>query len=204
MHQSCYVLALSIGRWVTRKPLAHGFTVLMVVYANLLDVLVVGATLALLTRTPGMTGGQAGFILGFASRVVYDLHDVLFYLRNYDLDGVKLERVAEYRNLEIEDIPCLYDNVDLIHSDDPILAALSHWPSQGALNVTNLAARYAPDMPDILHDVSFSCTGGERVGIVGATGGGKSTLAKALFSFVEVTKGKIEIDGKGKPARDTN
>jgi ABC-type bacteriocin/lantibiotic exporter with double-glycine peptidase domain len=64
--------------------------------------------------------------------------------------------------------------------------------------VTGLAARYAPGTPEILHDVSFSCQSGERVGIVGASGGGKSTLAKALFSFVDVTAGKIEIDEKGK------
>jgi ABC-type bacteriocin/lantibiotic exporter with double-glycine peptidase domain len=63
--------------------------------------------------------------------------------------------------------------------------------------VSGLGARYAPDMPEILHGVSFNCQGGERVGIVGATGGGKSTLAKAFFSFVDITTGSIEIDGKG-------
>lgn len=171
---------------------------LTIVRVNLVDVLVVAATLALLIHTPGMTGGQAGFIIGFASRVVSDVHDVLYELRNYDLDGVKLERLAEYRNLETEDIPSLCDSGNPLDSNlDPTLASLSNWPSQGVIRVTNLAARYAPTMPEILHDVSFSCTGGERVGIVGATGGGKSTLAKALFSFVEVTKGKIEIDDRG-------
>jgi ABC-type multidrug transport system fused ATPase/permease subunit len=160
--------------------------------------MIVSATLALVIKAPGMTGSQAGFIISFASRVLDDLHDVLYELRNYDLDGVKLERLAEYRNLESEDIPVLYDRGSLGDStSDPVVAALSTWPSEGAIQVSNLAARYASDMPEILHDVSFSCNGGERVGIVGATGGGKSTLAKAMFSFVEVTKGKIEIDDRG-------
>lgn len=145
-----------------------------------------------------MSGSQAGFILGFASRVVDDLHNVLSDLRDYDLDGVKLERLAEYRNLDTEDIPALIGSKEMVDTtNDPVITSLSDWPSTGAIQITDLAARYASDMPEILHDVSFSCDGGERVGIVGASGGGKSTLAKALFSFVEVTKGKIEIDDKG-------
>ena len=170
---------------------------------NIFNVIVMSATLALVITTPGMTGSQAGFILGFASRVVDDLHNVLFDLRNYDLDGVKLERLAEYRNLDTEDIPALIGTKELEDTaDNPVVTALSDWPSKGAIQVTDLAARYALDMPEILHDVSFSCNGGERVGIVGASGGGKSTLAKALFSFVEVTKGRIKIDDRG--MLDTN
>jgi ABC-type multidrug transport system fused ATPase/permease subunit len=197
MYQSCYVLALSMGRWMIcmYEPQCSPLTSVRV---NIFNVIIVSATLALVITTPGMTGSQAGFILGFASRVVDDLHNVLYDLRNYDLDGVKLERLAEYRNLDTEDIPALIGSKEMAETtNDPMVTALADWPSKGAIQVTDLAARYAPDMPEILHDVSFSCDGGERVGIVGASGGGKSTLAKALFSFVEVTKGRIEIDGKG-------
>jgi ABC-type multidrug transport system fused ATPase/permease subunit len=168
------------------------------VRVNLLNVAIVSTTLALAITTPGMTGGQAGFILGFSTKVVEELHNILYDLRNYDLDGVKLERLDEYRKLETEDIPMLYGEEKANTPElDAISRALANWPSAGNIQVTGLGARYAPDMPNILHDVSFACRGGERVGIVGATGGGKSTLAKALFRFVEVTTGKIEIDGKG-------
>ena len=198
MHQSCYVMALSIGRWMIRKsrPLT---AVLMAVRVNLLNVTIVSTTLALAITTPGMTGGQAGFILGFSSKVVEELHNILYDLRNYDLDGVKLERLDEYRNLETEDIPILYGEKKANDPDfDAVREALSNWPSNGDIEVKGLGARYGPDMPNILHDVSFSCKGGERVGIVGSTGGGKSTLAKALLRFVELTAGKIQIDGKGR------
>lgn len=190
-------MSLFVGRWLicTFKQQCSPLTPVRV---NIFNVIVVSATLALVITTPGMTGSQAGFILGFASRVVNDLHNVLYDLRNYDLDGVKLERLAEYRNLDTEDVPTLIASKELVDTTrDPVVTALSDWPSKGAIQITDLAARYASDMPEILHDVSFSCDGGERVGIVGASGGGKSTLAKALFSFVEVTKGKIEIDDKG-------
>jgi len=75
---------------------------------------------------------------------------------------------------------------------------LSEWPDKGEIEVTQLQAQYAPDLPNILHDISFMVKGGQRVGLVGATGGGKSTLAKAFFSFVDISHGTIKIDGKGK------
>jgi len=195
-------MTLFVGRWLICM-FKQQCSPLTSVRVNIFNVIVMSATLALVITTPGMTGSQAGFILGFASRVVDDLHNVLFDLRNYDLDGVKLERLAEYRNLDTEDIPALIGTKELEDTaDNPVVTALSNWPSKGTIQVTDLAARYASDMPEILHDVSFSCNGGERVGIVGASGGGKSTLAKALFSFVEVTKGRIEIDDRG--MLDTN
>ena len=124
---------------------------------------------------------------------------MLLHLRQFEVKGVSLERTAEYRILESEDGGSISHNnfegriVQEISSSQ----ALEGWPIKGSLSVSNLAARYSQDLPDILHNVSFDVEGGQRVGIVGATGGGKSTLAKAFFSFVDITNGKIEIDGKG-------
>jgi ABC-type multidrug transport system fused ATPase/permease subunit len=55
--------------------------------------------------------------------------------------------------------------------------------------------KYAPQLPSVLHQISFDVKPGEKVGIVGATGCGKSTLALSLFRFVEPTEGSIKIDG---------
>lgn len=168
------------------------------VWTNIFHGVINTSALLLVIKTPGMTGGQAGFIIGFVQAITYEVHRIVRNLRDFDLDGVTLERLSEYSNLEAEDIAPLNQgkaaNIETPYTDDD----LSHWPNKGAIRVSGLGARYAPDMPEILHDVSFSCRGGDRVGIVGATGGGKSTLAKAFFSFVDVTSGKIEIDDKGK------
>jgi hypothetical protein len=146
MHQSCYVMSLFVGRWLicTFKQQCSPLTPVRV---NIFNVIVVSATLALVITTPGMTGSQAGFILGFASRVVNDLHNVLYDLRNYDLDGVKLERLAEYRNLDTEDVPTLIASKELVDTTrDPVVTALSDWPSKGAIQITDLAARYAGNL----------------------------------------------------------
>jgi ABC-type multidrug transport system fused ATPase/permease subunit len=54
-----------------------------------------------------------------------------------------------------------------------------------------------PDLPNVLHGISFSVTSKQKIGIVGATGCGKSTLALSFFRFVEAHEGRILIDGMG-------
>lgn len=111
-----------------------------------------------------------------------------------ELKGISLERTAEYRHLSREESDRLDPNKPGYFDEQASPYGL--WPEHGTIEVEDLCARYGPDMPDILHGITFSIKAGERVGIVGATGGGKSTLAKAFFSFVDITKGKIKIDGE--------
>ena len=59
----------------------------------------------------------------------------------------------------------------------------------------NVVMKYAPDLSPALNGVSFATSGQEKVGIVGRTGGGKSSLGVALFRIVNVFSGDIRIDG---------
>ena len=52
-----------------------------------------------------------------------------------------------------------------------------------------------PDLPDVLHNITFTVNPGEKIGILGRTGSGKSTLALSFFRFVEATEGRIVVDG---------
>lgn len=200
MSETCFLFTLFHNRWLNgrwscrnNKLVAPLLTVPVLSSTGYL--LVLGVTLTVVIRSPGMTGGKAGFVLGFAETITNRLVRCMELLRAFESSGVSLERLAEYRNLETEDIAPLHESQSDSRGDTSI--RLLEWPSSGEISVTNLSARYAPDLPDILHDVSFSCAGGQRVGIVGATGGGKSTLAKALFRFVEISNGKVEIDNEG-------
>lgn len=69
------------------------------------------------------------------------------------------------------------------------------WPSAGAIEVKNLDMRYAPDLPLVLKNVSFNVEPGTRIGIVGRTGAGKSSVTQALFRLCEPAGGKVIIDG---------
>lgn len=70
-----------------------------------------------------------------------------------------------------------------------------NWPSRGEIRVENLQVRYREGLEPVLKGISFSVDSGQKVGIVGRTGAGKSSLTLGLFRIVESCGGKIVIDG---------
>ncbi|KDO21516.1 hypothetical protein SPRG_12480 [Saprolegnia parasitica CBS 223.65] len=68
------------------------------------------------------------------------------------------------------------------------------WPTTGAVAFQNVALRYQPHRPKVLQNVTFAVAGGAKVGVVGRTGAGKSSLVVALMRLVELDAGCITID----------
>lgn len=68
------------------------------------------------------------------------------------------------------------------------------WPSSGSIMFEDVVLRYRPELPPVLHGLSFTVPPSEKVGIVGRTGAGKSSMLNALFRIVEMEKGRILID----------
>nr|CAB3486518.1 unnamed protein product [Digitaria exilis] len=98
-------------------------------------------------------------------------------------DMVAVERVHQYSNLPSE---AAWEVADCLPSPD--------WPSRGDIDVKDLKVRYRQNTPLILKGITVSIKGGEKIGIVGRTGSGKSTLVQALFRIVEPADGHIIID----------
>lgn len=69
------------------------------------------------------------------------------------------------------------------------------WPSEGVVSFENVVLKYRPELDPALEDLTFKTRPRERVGIVGRTGSGKSSLFVSLFRMVELTSGQITVDG---------
>ncbi|XP_070149139.1 ATP-binding cassette sub-family C member 4-like isoform X2 [Polyergus mexicanus] len=96
-----------------------------------------------------------------------------------------VERILQYTNLPAE---------SAVISDDPPLPT---WPSQGQLTFKDVSMKYDKNDPFVLKNLNFSIEPGWKIGVVGRTGAGKSSLISALFRlFDEGLKGEIIIDGR--------
>ncbi|RKP07534.1 P-loop containing nucleoside triphosphate hydrolase protein [Thamnocephalis sphaerospora] len=128
--------------------------------------------------------GLAGFLLSYA---IMFFASTSWLLRSYGRNEMAMngvERVMEYINTPREP-PAIIEHCRPDTS----------WPHQGAIQVEDLSVRYATDQAPVISNLTFSVRPGERVGLVGRTGAGKSTLATAFFRFVEAADGRIIIDG---------
>ncbi|KAI0746725.1 multidrug resistance-associated ABC transporter [Daedaleopsis nitida] len=70
------------------------------------------------------------------------------------------------------------------------------WPEAGAIEFKDVELAYRPGLPPVLKGVSFQVKPGEKVGIVGRTGAGKSSLLQALFRIVNTQAGTITVDDR--------
>jgi len=148
---------------------------------NMVGAVFATITAALIVSIHGVDASLAGFALSFALEYTVALVWALRQYANVELDMNAVERIVEYSNLPVEN-----------QSGEPAPAA---WPTEGRLEVANLVVSYAADLPPVLKGLSFSIKKNHRVGVVGRTGAGKSSLTLALFRFLEAREGVVLIDG---------
>ncbi|KAL8824526.1 MAG: hypothetical protein Q9191_004997 [Dirinaria sp. TL-2023a] len=131
-----------------------------------------------------LDAGAAGLSLTYA---VTFTENVLWLVRLYSANEQNMnsvERVKEYLEVDQE--------ANAIISDS---RPDGDWPQHGNIDFINYSTRYRADLKPVLKHVTFNVRGGERVGVVGRTGAGKSSLTLALFRGLEADEGKIIIDG---------
>lgn len=139
------------------------------------------ATAALVVYMPSISASMAGFVMSFALQFNFAVSLGIRCYANLEMDMNATERVLEYTTLETEDQA----------GEQPPAA----WPTHGRIEVQDLVVGYAPELPPVLNGLSFTVEMGQRVGVVGRTGAGKSSLALALFQFLKPRQGNIFIGG---------
>ncbi|XP_043666584.1 multidrug resistance-associated protein 5-like isoform X4 [Vespula pensylvanica] len=127
----------------------------------------------------------AGLAMAYATQISGVFQYTVRLMSETEVRFISMERINYYlKNLEKEDTP----KESLIKLDE-------NWPSSGKIQFKNVQMKYRKELPLVLINISFTVKTGEKLGIVGRTGSGKSSLTVALFRLVELCGGVIKIDG---------
>ena len=129
------------------------------------------------------SASAVALIYTYCDKMKMNLIHGLRTLTFYENSMIGYERCIEYTKC-ISEAPkkCGTDN------------KLENWPSLGKIEFINFSVKYRPDTEIVLKNLNFLIQGKEKIGIVGRTGSGKSTITLCLFRILEATEGKILID----------
>ncbi|TRY93220.1 hypothetical protein DNTS_014361 [Danionella cerebrum] len=131
-----------------------------------------------------LSPGIMGLSISYALQVTASLNWLVRMSSELETNIVAVEKVKEYGDTEKE------AEWRLEHTDFP-----AGWPTVGHIEIRNFGLRYRDDLELAIYDISVNIAGGEKVGIVGRTGAGKSSLTLGLFRIIEAAQGEIRIDG---------
>jgi ABC-type multidrug transport system fused ATPase/permease subunit len=170
-----YYLSNTAARWLSLRLQFNG-TVL------------VGAVCILgifLGRNGGLSSGIVGLAITYALKLTDTLNQVNRESADRETQMVSVERVHQYMTGTAQEAA--------LRAEAGIVPA--GWPSSGSMKVQDVYMKYREELPTVLNGVSLDIKGGERIGIVGRTGCGKSSLLMTLMRLVEVQSGSIWLDG---------
>uniref|UniRef100_A0A9J7X6J7 ABC-type glutathione-S-conjugate transporter n=1 Tax=Cyprinus carpio carpio TaxID=630221 RepID=A0A9J7X6J7_CYPCA len=140
------------------------------------------ALFAVISRD-SLKSGLVGLSISYALNVTQTLNWLVRMTSELETNIVAVERVREYAEIENE-APWITSNRP---PDD--------WPTAGNIGLDNYKVRYRPELELILHGITCDIASTEKIGIVGRTGAGKSSLTNCLFRIIEASEGRILIDG---------
>ncbi|XP_010522096.1 PREDICTED: ABC transporter C family member 12-like isoform X2 [Tarenaya hassleriana] len=124
-----------------------------------------------------------GLLLSYTLNITTLLSGVLRQASRAENSLNSVERVGNYIDLPSE-------AADIVENNRP----KPDWPSRGSVEFEDVHLRYRPGLPPVLQGLSFLVSPSQKVGVVGRTGAGKSSMLNALFRLTELEKGRILID----------
>ncbi|RLN14167.1 hypothetical protein BBO99_00006130 [Phytophthora kernoviae] len=167
-----YITYWSAGRWLAAR-------------LDMLSIVIIIVVTAYLVSTKGQLSGMtAGISLTYALMLTSVVQWVMRSVDRVDSAMTSVERLLHFRQIPME-----------VDAPDCTSINSSIWPSQGGIKFNNVCLKYRPELPLVLRGVSMDIAGGEKVGICGRTGAGKSSLMIALFRICEFESGSVTIDG---------
>ncbi|KAK3912845.1 Canalicular multispecific organic anion transporter 2 [Frankliniella fusca] len=171
-NQKCYFPVAVANRWLAVRLETVGNSIIFF-----------AALFAVLSRGD-ISSGTVGLSISYALQITLALNWLVRFVSEVENNIVSVERIKEY-----EETP---QELPWTNKQSHVDAA---WPTQGTVEFKKYAIRYREGLDLVLKGIDVSVKGGEKVGIVGRTGAGKSSLTLGLFRLVEAASGQILIDG---------
>ncbi|KAG4425965.1 hypothetical protein IFR04_000909 [Cadophora malorum] len=168
---SAYYLTFANQRWLSTR---------LDVIGNLL-VFVTG--LLVVTSRFNVNPSIGGLVLSYILAIVQMIQFTVRQLAEVENGMNATERLHYYGTQLEEEAP--------LHT----IEVRKSWPESGEIIFDNVQMRYRENLPLVLSGLSMHVRGGERIGVVGRTGAGKSSIMSTLFRLVELSGGSITIDG---------
>ena len=167
--------AMSINRWLAMRLEVLGSTVILAT-----------AIIAVTTvkKFENLDAGLVGLCISYALQITGGLNWFVRCAGEVEQNIVSVERVYELSQLQSEADSIIKENRPNIE-----------WPTKGCVKFEDFEAKYRPELEPVLKGINMTINPSEKVGVVGRTGAGKSSLTLCLFRILEANKGKIEIDG---------
>lgn len=128
----------------------------------------------------GLAGLSLSYAISFSENALW----IVRLYSNIEMNMNSVERLQEFLVVDQEP-PALVPETEPRES----------WPEKGEIEVKDVSLRYAPDLPRVIKNVTFHVDPCNKIGIVGRTGAGKSTIITAFFRFLDPETGSIHIDG---------
>ncbi|KAH9503693.1 Multidrug resistance-associated protein 1, partial [Bulinus truncatus] len=172
LNQTCKFITYSCNRWLGFRLEFLGNVIIML-----------AAVIAVATKDI-ISAGIMGLSISFALQITGNLNWLVRMISDLETQVVSVERIVEYSELKSE---AAWDNF--------MNRCPAGWPINGHVLVENLQVRYREGLDLVLKGINFEVNPKEKVGIVGRTGAGKSSLTLALFRLLEPAGGRIIIDG---------
>uniref|UniRef100_A0A8C4ECR4 Multidrug resistance-associated protein 1 n=1 Tax=Dicentrarchus labrax TaxID=13489 RepID=A0A8C4ECR4_DICLA len=131
-----------------------------------------------------LSPGIMGLAISYALQLTASLTWLVRMSSDVETNIVAVERVKEYSDTEKE-----------AEWKQESSSLPPGWPTKGCIDIRGFSLRYRHDLDPAIHNINININGGEKVGIVGRTGAGKSSLTLGLFRIIEAAEGHIFIDG---------
>ncbi|KIO14761.1 hypothetical protein M404DRAFT_118392 [Pisolithus tinctorius Marx 270] len=139
------------------------------------------------TDVSGINAAQIGLALTYTMMLSQMLSFVTRQTADVENNLNSVERMVQYTKEETVPQEAPHEKPDAKPPAD--------WPRKGAIEFKDVQMSYRPGLPNVLHGISLSIQGGEKIGIVGRTGAGKSSLMLVLYRIVELSGGSVILDG---------